>query len=285
MTYGLNTNNSTTVTLNGTTHAVSLYTGTAQPQAVLWGQSNLSADREHTVVVNNPFGSPINVDAFMYEPILHSTTVFVSIPFRIEQFVAPAAKVLSRRSEEQSNTDSKGGDNSSGLIAGLTISAFVVGMLFAFLICYIHRSRHSTNGNSLGSKSRSDSSTILPFISPPGGNATTHSSHNSPPQAAIPWEADYQAEGRDRVLDLGSGFASRSRWRQRVSRAMFSGSRSAASNRRSAFSGTLMSESNFSSGEPGSPTSLLSPSGMTLSTHFYAPSTMPSVGRWATRDG
>jgi hypothetical protein len=65
MTYGLDTNDSTTVTLDGTTHTVSLYTGMVQPQAVLWGQSNLLSDQEHTVVVNNPVGSPVNVDAFM----------------------------------------------------------------------------------------------------------------------------------------------------------------------------------------------------------------------------
>lgn len=65
MTYGLDTNDSTTVTLDGTTHTVSLYTGMNQPQAVLWGQNNLVSDQEHTVVVNNPFGSTLNVDAFM----------------------------------------------------------------------------------------------------------------------------------------------------------------------------------------------------------------------------
>jgi len=64
MTYGLDTNGSTTVTLDGTTHTVSLYTGMIQPQAVLWGQNNL-LNQEHTVVVNNPFGSLVNVDAFM----------------------------------------------------------------------------------------------------------------------------------------------------------------------------------------------------------------------------
>ena len=68
MAYGLNTSDSTTVTLDGTTHIVSLYTGMPQPQAVLWGQNNLSSDEEHTVVVNNPFGIPISIDAFMYEP-------------------------------------------------------------------------------------------------------------------------------------------------------------------------------------------------------------------------
>ena len=70
MTYGLSTNSSTTVTLDGTTHNVSLYTGMGHAQAVLWGQNNLSSDQVHTVVVNNPFGSLINVDAFVYEPIL-----------------------------------------------------------------------------------------------------------------------------------------------------------------------------------------------------------------------
>ena len=33
------------------------------------GQNDLSSDEEHTVVVNNPFDSPISIDAFMYEPI------------------------------------------------------------------------------------------------------------------------------------------------------------------------------------------------------------------------
>ena len=65
MTYGLNTNGFTTVTLDGTANNVSLYTGGIQPQAVLWGQNHLSSDQEHTVVVNNPFGLPVNVDAFM----------------------------------------------------------------------------------------------------------------------------------------------------------------------------------------------------------------------------
>ena len=65
MTYGLSTNDSATVILDDVTYSVSLYTGIVQPQAVLWGQNNLSSDHEHTVVVNNLFGSPINVDAFM----------------------------------------------------------------------------------------------------------------------------------------------------------------------------------------------------------------------------
>ena len=215
-------------------------------------------------------------------------TAFVSIPFSVEQFVASPAKIVSRRAEERRNTDSGGGSNSAGLLAVLTISAFVVGMLFAFLICYIHHSRHSMNGSR---KPRVDSGTILPFVSPPGATTTptpaANPAHNAAPQSAIPWEADYQAEGRDTVLDLGGGFAprSRSRWRQRFSRVMFSNTRSAGSHWRSTGSGTLMSESDFSSGEPSSPTSLLSPSGMTLSSYFYAPSTMPSIGRSHTRDG
>jgi hypothetical protein len=65
MTYGLNTKDSATITLDNVNYAVSLYTGTTRAQAVLWGQDNLSSNQEHTVVVNNPFGSPVNVDAFM----------------------------------------------------------------------------------------------------------------------------------------------------------------------------------------------------------------------------
>jgi len=214
-------------------------------------------------------------------------TAFVSIPFRVEQFVAPASSVLSlvQRSEGQDRTNSRGEGNGPGLIAGLTISAFIVGMLFAFLVCYIHRSRRSMNGDTLGSKSQDTSATISPFITPTRGNSSIYSSRNPSPQVAIPWEADYHTEGRDRVFDLGSGFAARSRWRQRFSRAVHPNSRSAASNRHSTGSGTLMTESNLSSWEPSSPTSLLSPSGMTLSSYFYAPSTMPSVGGSRTRDG
>ena len=213
-------------------------------------------------------------------------TVFVSILSSVERVVAPPANIVSRRAEERRDTDSGGGSNSAGLLAVLTISAFVVGMLFAFLICYIHRSRHSMNESR---KPRVDSGTILPFISPPGATTTptpaANPAPNTAPQSAIPWEADYQAEGRDTVLDLGGGFAQRSRWRQRFSRVMFSNTRSAGSHWRSTGSGTLMSESDVSSGEPSSPTSLLSPSGMTLSSYFYAPSTMPSIGRSRTRDG
>ena len=65
MTYGLNTNGSATVTLDGDTYNVSLYTGMDRPKAVLWGHTNLTSDQEHTVVVNNTFGSEVNVDAFV----------------------------------------------------------------------------------------------------------------------------------------------------------------------------------------------------------------------------
>jgi len=269
MTYGLDTNDSTTVTLDGTTHIVSLYTGIIQPQAVLWGQNNLLLNQEHTVVVNNPFGSTVNVDAFI-----------------VEQFVAPAANVLSlaSRSEERNSADSKGEENNAGLIAGLTTSAFLVGMLLAFLICYIHRTRHSTNGDNLGVKSRDDGSTILPFVNPTRGNSTTQSSRNLSHQAAIPWEADYNSEQRDRVVDLVGPSTTHSRWRERVSRAILPNPRSAARNRYSIGSGTMMTESNLSNDEPRSPATQFSASGMTLSSYFNAPSTMPSVGVWRTRD-
>ena len=65
MTDGLETNESATITLDGTTHTVSLYTRIIRPQAVLWGQNNLLLGQEHTVVVSNPFGGPVSVDAFM----------------------------------------------------------------------------------------------------------------------------------------------------------------------------------------------------------------------------
>src|SRR6267154_3465610 len=99
---------------------------------------------------------------------LHPMTAFVSIPYRVEQFVAPAANVLSLapRSEDWNNTNSTGDENNPGLIAGLTTAAFVVGMLFGFLICYIHRTRHSTSRDKLGSKSRDEGSTILPIVNP-----------------------------------------------------------------------------------------------------------------------
>ena len=211
-------------------------------------------------------------------------TAFVSIPFRVEQFVAPAANdwSLAPRSEEQNSTNSKAEENNSGLIAGLTTSAFLVGMLLAFLICYIHRTRRSTNKNSLGNKSRDDGSTILPFVNPTRGNS--QASRNLSHQAAIPWEADYHAERRDRVVDLMGPSAPRSRWRERVSRAILPNPRSATRNRYSIGSGTAMTESNLSNDEPRSPTTRFSASGMTLSSYFYAPSTMPSVGVWRTRD-
>jgi len=216
----------------------------------------------------------------------HYMTAFVSIPFRVEQFVAPAANVLSleSRQEMRHSTKSKREENSPGLIAGLTISAFIVGMLFAFLICFIHRTRRSMNGDSLGSNSRDESSTILPFVTPTRGNLATPSSRNPPPQAVIPWDAESHAERRDRLVDLGGPSAAGSRWRQRFSRAMLPNSRSAARNRYSIGSGTVMTESNISNGVPSSPTTLLSPSGMTLSSYFYAPSTLPSVGGSRTRD-
>ena len=217
---------------------------------------------------------------------MHSMTASVSIPFRVEQFVAPAANVLSLapRSEERNSTNSKEEENNSGLIAGLTTSAFLVGMLLAFLICYIHRTRHPTNGNTLGIKSRDDGSTILPFVNPTGRNSTTQTSRNLSHQAAIPWEADYHAERRDRVVDLVGPSATHSRWRERFSRAILPNPRSAARNRYSIGSGTMMTESTISNDEPRSPTTQISASGMTLSSYFYAPSTMPSVGVWRTRD-
>lgn len=213
-------------------------------------------------------------------------TALVSIPYRVEQFVAPTADVLllAPRSEDRNNTNSIADENDSGLIAGLTTAAFVVGMLFAFLICYIHRTRHSTSGDKLGSKSRDEGSTILPTVNPTRGTLTTHTSRNASHQAAIPWEADYHAEQRDRVVDLVDPSAARSRWRQRVSRALLPNHRSAARNRYSIGSGTVMTGSNVLTDEPRSPTTLLSPSGMTLSSHFYAPSTMPSIGVSRTRD-
>jgi hypothetical protein len=65
VTYGLETNDSAIVSLDDVTHTVSLNTGTSRPQALLWGQNKLSSHREHTVVVNNAFGSQVHVDAFM----------------------------------------------------------------------------------------------------------------------------------------------------------------------------------------------------------------------------
>src|SRR5258706_963215 len=211
---------------------------------------------------------------------LHPMTAFVSIPYRVEQFVAPSANVLSLapRAEDLNSTNSIGEENNSGLIAGLTTAAFLVGMLFAFLICYIHRTRHSTSGGKLGSKSRDEGSTFLPIVNP--ARASRNPSH----QAEIPWEADYRAEQRDRIVDLMGPSAARSRWRQRFSRAILPNHRSAARSRYSIGSGTVMTESNVSTDEPRSPTTLLSPSGMTLSSHFYAPSTMPSIGGSRTRD-
>ena len=213
-------------------------------------------------------------------------TAFVSIPYRVEQFVAPTTNVLSLapRSEDRNNTNSIGEENNPGLIAGLTTAAFVVGMLFAFLICYIHRTRHSASGDKLSTKSRDDGSTILPTVNPTRGPSTLHSSRNPSHQAAIPWEADYHAEQRDRVVDLVGPPAARSRWRQRFSRAILPNHRSTARNQYSIGSGTMMTGSNVSTDEPRSPTTLLSPSGMTLSSYFYAPSTMPSIGGSRTRD-
>ena len=211
---------------------------------------------------------------------------FVLISFRVEQFVAPAANapLLVQRSEGQNSTNSGGEDNSSALIAGLTISAFVVGMLFAFLICYIHRSRRSTGMDCLCTKTRDSSSTIASFFTPSRRSPATNNLRNPPLQGVIPWEAESYAESRDRVLDLVGPSAPRSRWRQHFSRAKFPISRSAGRRRPSSGSGTVMTESSFESEEPSSPTTLLSPSGMTLSSAFYAPSTMPSVGRSRTRD-
>ena len=217
---------------------------------------------------------------------LHLVTVLISIPFRVEQFVAPAADVLSLapRSEEQNSTNSKGEENNSGLIAGLTISAFLVGMLFAFLICYVHRTRLLMKEGSVGSKSRGESPTSSHYVTPTRANLTTQNSRNPSPQAAIPWEADYHAERGDRIVDLVGPSAASSRWRQPFSRAMLPNSRSAARNRHSFGTGTVMTESNLSNEEPRSPTTLLSPSGMTLSSYFYAPSTLPSIAGLRTRD-
>jgi hypothetical protein len=218
---------------------------------------------------------------------LHPVTAFVSIPFRVEQFVAPPEDALSLapRSEKRNGTKSKGEENNPGLIAGLTISAFLVGMLFAFLICYIHRTRHLMNGGNVGSKSRDESSTIRSFFAPSRPNLTAQNSRNPSPQGVIPWEAGSHGERRDRIVDLEGSSAAHSRRRQPYSRAILPNSRSAAArNRDSMGSGTVMTGSNLSNDEPRSPTTLLSPSGMTLSSYFYAPSTLPSVGRLRTRD-
>lgn len=269
VTYGLETNDSAIVSLDDVTHTVSLNTGTSRPQALLWGQNKLSSRREHTVVVNNAFGSQVHVDAFI-----------------VEQSEAPALNVASfiESPEVQTIVDTKGGDNSPGLIAGLTISAFVVGMLFAFLICYIRHSRRSMHGDSMDNKSRHSSTPILPLVAPARGNSNTSNLHNASSQAAVPWEIEHYTEGRDRVGDLGHTSGARSQWRQRFSRAVFPNSRSAASNRGSIGSATAMTESNASNSGPSSPVTALSPGGMTLSSYFYAPSTMPSVGLPHTRD-
>jgi hypothetical protein len=164
---------------------------------------------------------------------------------------------------------------SVGLIAGLTTSAFIVGMLLSFVICYIRDSRRAIKTDIPRSKPQNPSTAISPYVTP------THTGNNSrtaSPQPAIPWDADSHAEGRDRVLDLESASAARPRWRQRFSRAMLPGLRPRASNRLSISSSTALTDSH---GDTGSG---LSPSGMTLSSYFYAPSTMPSVGGSRTRD-
>ena len=188
---------------------------------------------------------------------------------------------MTSSSEKRNGIISKREEYNPGLIAGLTIFAFIVGMAFAFLICYIHRIRQSMDRDNLGSKSRNESPTILPFLAPTRANLTTQNSQNPPPQGVIPWEADYHGERRDRIVDLAGPSAARSRWRQQFSRAMLPNPRSATHSTRS---GTVVTGSNYSDETPRSPTTLLSPSGMTLSSHFYAPSTMPSIGRPRTRD-
>jgi len=278
MTDGLQTNESNTVTLDGSTYNVSLYMGKRVPKAVLWGRSNLSSDREHTVVVNNPFGSPVHVDAFIVEQ---------------PKPPAPRPRSFLQTAEVQNVPDSKRDDNGPGLIAGLTISAFLVGMLFAFLICYIHHSRRLLNRENQGRRSRITSTTILPFVSPrlglglgagdPTMGTGTGISRNASPQSAIPWDADQYAEGRDRLVDLVGVPAPRS---QRRYRALYPNYRSAGSYWQSigggssgggggggsgSGSGTVMTESNPSSGDPSSPLTAA------LSSYFYAPSTMPSV--------
>src|SRR5258708_147303 len=199
-------------------------------------------------------------------------TALTSIPFRVEQSEAPTFSLPSLAQtqevqEVQTNSNLQGNVNNPGLIAGLTISAFVVGMLFAFLVCYIHHSRRSMNADRAGSKSRStNTTTILPFVTPTRVTSTRNIPRNPSPQAAIPWEADYYTEMRDRLGDLGDASLARSQGRQSIS------------------SGTVMTDSNFSTSRSGSPTTALSPSSVALSSYFYAPSTVPSIGPIRTGD-
>jgi hypothetical protein len=131
--------------------------------------------------------------------------------------VAPAANVLvagpgpeALVPESAKRISSKGDENNSGLIAGLTTSAFLVGMLFAFLICYIHRTRRSMKR---GKRGGDESSTGLPFVTPTRtrGSLSTQTLGNPSPQAGIPWGEDYHAERRDRVVDMGGPSGARSR--------------------------------------------------------------------------